>query len=88
MRLNDHDLELVLQLYDRAKAHASEKNRSDWAEDFVYILGDYGYDIVAVSKEIGDHDEYLDNAVEQFLENHDEEDDDYWIEDEDADEWE
>lgn len=84
MKLNDYDLELVLQLYDRAKSHLADKNKSDWAEDFVFTIADYGIDMKSAGKEIGEHDEYLDEAVAQFLENSEE--DEEWYADED--EWE
>ena len=84
MKLSDHDLELVLQLYDRAKVHIVEKHRPQWAEDFVFTMEDFGISIRVAGKEIGEHDEYLDAAVEEFLENADEDVEGWYP---DGDEW-
>jgi hypothetical protein len=84
MNLSDNDIELLMQLYDKAKSHIADKHKSDWAEDFVLALADYDVDIKANAKELGEHDEFLDEAVELFLEHSDEEEES-WVDDEE--EW-
>lgn len=81
MNLNDTDLEFLMQLYDKALSHIADKSKSDWAEDFVLSLADYGVNVADNAKEIGEHDEYLDEAVELFLEHNEEEES--WVDEED-----
>ena len=87
MSLNDGDLEFILQLYDTAFAVIPDKAKSDFAENFVFKLVDYGFDVKTNAKEIGDHDEYLDKAVETVLEDDDFEPEDEWLDPEFDDEW-
>lgn len=92
MDLSDGDLEFLLQLYDTAKTHISEKARQTFANDFVFRLEDYGIDVHKNAKEIGEHDEYLDKAITEVIESDEDyesddelwfdEDDDYWDDDE------
>ena len=85
MNLSEHDLEFILQLYDSAVPYMSDKAKGDFATDFIFKLGDYGFDLKASAKEIGDHDIYLDKAMEEFLESEEEygEPEEEWYDDED-----
>jgi hypothetical protein len=87
MSLDDSDLEFILQLYDTAFVHLSEKAKSDFAEAFVYKLVDYGFDVKGNAKEIGDHDDHLDKAVETVLEDDEDEPEDDWLDSDFDDEW-
>ena len=90
MNLSEHDLEFILQLYDTAHRLIGDKQKQDFANDWLFKLDDYGFDIKASAKEIGEHDEYLDVAVEEYIEGEDEfadsveewydDDDEYWDE--------
>lgn len=84
MNLSEHDLEFILQLYDTSTRLMADKVKTEHAKDFLYRLYDYGMDIKSNAKEIGEHDEYLDQAVIEFLESEDEfgEPEDEWFEDE------
>lgn len=87
MNLNDGDLEFIFSLYDSAKSVVNEKDRLTLAEEFVRHMIEYGMEIKTFAQEVGEHDEYLDEAVEHFLEqNEDSDDEEYWYSDED--EWE
>lgn len=84
MNLSDNDLELFLQIYDKALAHIQDKNKDVWAKDFILTLEDYGVDLKRYAMEIGDHDDYLGEAIENFFEEYNEDlglDDDYDDED-------
>ena len=84
MNLSEHDLEFILQLYDTAHRLIGDKQKQDFANDWLFKLDDYGFDIKASAKEIGEHDEYLDRAVEEYLEGEDEfgEPEEEWYDDE------
>lgn len=88
MDLSDGDMEFLLQLYDTSKSHIPEKARQAFANDFVFKLEDYGYDVHKNAKEIGEHDEYLDNAVTEVIELDEdyESDEELWL-DEDDEMW-
>ena len=47
MNLSEHDLEFILQLYDTSHRLISDKLKQDFANDFLYKLLDYGFDIKA-----------------------------------------
>lgn len=87
MKLSDHDLEFILQLYDTAHRLLADKPKQEFANDWLYKLIDYGFDVKFYAREIGEHDEYLDAAVESYLELEDEfgEVEEDWLDDED--EW-
>lgn len=78
MKMNDSDLELLLQIYDLSVMYITDKNKQDFADNFVYRLADYGFELRANAKEIGEHDEYLDKSIEIVLESGD----DYELDDE------
>ncbi len=88
MNLSDNELELFLQIYDKAIKYVPGKVKSDFAEDFIFTLDDYGVDLKHNATEIGEHCEHLDDAlVSHFDENDDHDSDEeyaeeYW-EDED-----
>lgn len=88
MSLNDGDLEFLLQIYDTGFVYIPDKSKSDFAENFVYKLVDYGFDVKHNAKEISDHDEYLDKAVVMVLEEDDMDPEDDWLDPEFDDEWE
>lgn len=87
MSLTDSDMEFILQLYDTAFAHLAEKAKPDFAENFVFKLMDYGFDVKANAKEIGDHDEFLDKAINFALEDDESEPEEDWLDTEFDDEW-
>lgn len=68
MTPSDADVEFLLQLYDTAKSSMAEKSRGDWAEGFIFKLLDYGFDVKSNAEELGEHDEYLDKAVQETIE--------------------
>ena len=88
MNLSDNDLELFLQIFDKAIAHIPDKVKEKFSEDFIFTLDYYGVDLKRHAVEIGDHDEHLDQALTDHFEVNDELDSDdeyseeYW-EDED-----
>jgi hypothetical protein len=87
MNLSDNDLELFLQIFDKALAHIPDKNKEKFAEDYIFTLDDYGVDLKRHAVEIGDHDELLDQALTDYFEVNDDHDSDeeyaeeYWEED-------
>ncbi len=87
MSLTDSDMEFILQLYDTAFVHLTEKAKPDFAENFVFKLMDYGFDVKGNAKEIGDHDEFLDKAVNFALEDDEYEPEEDWLDTEFEDDW-
>jgi len=87
MNLNDSDLEFILQLYDVGYSFMADKAKMDYAETFVYKLVDYGFDVKSNAVEIGEHDEYLDKAVDTVLEEDESEPEDEWLDEEFDTEW-
>jgi hypothetical protein len=83
----DSDVEFILQLYDTTFRFLTDKQKLDFAESFLYKLVDYGFDVKANAQEIGEHDEYLDKAVEKVLEEDDWDPEEQWL-DEEYEEWE
>jgi hypothetical protein len=83
MILNENDLEFIFAFYDSAIAIVSEKEKSTLAEELIRHMIAHGMEINNFAQEVGEHDEYLDEAIELFLENAEETDDGYWLEDED-----
>lgn len=83
MNLGDTDLELFLQIYDKAIKYIPLKVKTDFAEDFIFTLNDYGIDLKRNAVELSEHCEYLDEAVTDFFE----ENDDYDSDEEYADEY-
>ena len=83
MNLSEHDLEFILQPHDTAQ-FIGDKQKQDFANDWLFKLDDYGFDIKASAKEIGEHDEYFDRAVTEFLEGEEEygEPEEEWFDDE------
>lgn len=63
MNLSDNDLELFLQIYDKAIKYVPGKVKPDFAEDFIFTLDDYGVDLKRNATEIGEHCEHLDKAL-------------------------
>lgn len=86
MMLNENELEFIFAVYDSARALVSDKDKSVLAEEIVRHMIDYGMELKTFAQEVGEHDEYLDQAVELFLEQSEESDEEYWMDDED--EWE
>jgi hypothetical protein len=84
MNLSDNDLELFLQIYDKAIKYIPSKVKEDFAQDFIFVLGDYGIDLKRNATEIGEHEEHLDKAIEHHFSDNDEFDSDdeyaeeYW----------
>lgn len=83
MNLGDTDLELFLQIYDKAIKYIPLKVKTDFAEDFIFTLNDYGIDLKRNAVELSEHCEYLDEAVTDFFE----ENNDYDSDEEYADEY-
>jgi hypothetical protein len=86
MNLGDTDLELFLQIYDKAIKYVPLKVKSDFAEDFIFTLDDYGIDLKRNAVELGEHCDYLDDAITDFFDENDDYDSDeeyaeeYWEE--------
>jgi len=87
MNLNDSDLEFMLQLYDVGFSFIPDKAKLDYAETYVYKLVDYGFDVKSNAVEIGEHDEYLDKAVDTVLEEDETDPEDDWLDEEFDTEW-
>lgn len=83
MILNENDLEFIFAFYDSALVLVPEKEKPTLAEELIRHMMSHGMEINSFAQEVGDHDEYLDEAVELHLENAEESDDGYWLEDED-----
>lgn len=83
MNLGDTDLELFLQIYDKAIKYIPLKVKNEFAEDFIFTLDDYGIDLKRNAVELSEHCEYLDEAITDFFE----ENDDYDSDEEYADEY-
>jgi hypothetical protein len=86
MTLNENDLEFIFAVYDSARALVGDKDKSVLAEELVRHMIDYGMDLKFFAQEVGEHDQYLDEAVELFLEQSEESEEEYWLVD--VDEWE
>ena len=86
MMLNENELEFIFAVYDSARALVSDKDKTVLAEELVRHMIDYGMELKTFAQEVGEHDEYLDQAVELFLEQSEESEEEYWMDDED--EWE
>jgi hypothetical protein len=65
----------------------ADKSKMDYAETFVYKLVDYGFDVKSNAVEIGEHDEYLDKAVDTVLEEDETDPEDDWLDEEFDTEW-
>ena len=86
MMLNENELEFIFAVYDSARSLVSDKDKTVLAEELVRHMIDYGMELKTFAQEVGEHDEYLDQAVELFLEQSEESEEEYWMDDED--EWE
>ena len=84
--LNENELEFIFAVYDSARALVSDKDKSVLAEELIRHMIDHGMDLKSFAQEMGEHDEYLDEAVELFLEQSEDNEEEYWLDDED--EWE
>lgn len=80
MSIASGDLEFIIALYDAARNSVAEKERENFAEHFLEVLDQHGFDIAENAEEIGEHDKYLVKAIDEYVEH---EEDEY----EDEDEW-
>ena len=74
MSLSDNDLEFIIAMYDAARSSVVEKERSNFAEHFLQVLDQYGFDIAGNAEQISEHDKYLETSVDEYIE-HEEVDD-------------
>lgn len=72
MSIADNDLEFIIALYDAARNNVAEKTREDFAEHFLEVLDQHGFDIAANADEIGEHDKYLVKALDEYVEHEEE----------------
>jgi len=68
MLVNDSDLEYTFAMYDSAINLLSERDKPLMAEEVIRHLADFGIDISANATEIADHCELLEVAVQEYLE--------------------
>lgn len=88
MNLTDGDFEFVFNIYDEATVLINDKDKPEFASKVVAALVDHGFDIKPAVKEIADHCEYLSDAIDEYLELEEEDEDifgDYNEDDEDED---
>jgi hypothetical protein len=88
MNLTDGDFEFVFNIYDEATVLINDKDKPEFASKVIAALVDHGFDIKPAVKEIADHCEYLSDAIDEYLELEEEDEDifgDYNEDDEDED---
>lgn len=78
MSIADNDLEFIIALYDAARNSVAEKERVNFAEHFLEVLDQHGFDISGNAEEIGEHDKYLVEALDEYIEHEEDEDEDGW----------
>ena len=85
MNLSDGDLEFIFVIYDTAKQLVAEKDRLTLSDEIIRHMVDYGFDIKTNATEIGEHCEYLDKSLNDYLEYQEEEEyDEPWYPEEDV----
>ena len=75
MNLDEGDFEFIFNLYDEAQNFISDKDKPDFARRTIYQLLDFGFELKPAYKEIADHCEYLGEALDEHLEQEEEDED-------------
>lgn len=75
MNLTDGDFEFIFNFYDEASEFISDKDKPEFARKTLNHVIEYGFDIRPVYKEISDHCEYLSEALDNYLEMEEEDQD-------------
>ena len=75
MNLDEGDFEFIFNLYDEAQNFISDKDKPDFARRTIYQLLDFGFELKPEYKEISDHCEYLGEALDEHLEQEEEDED-------------
>ena len=75
MNLSEGDFEFIFNLYDEALNFIDDKNKLEFARRTVYQLLDFGFELKPAYKEIADHCEYLGEALDEHLEQEEEDED-------------
>ena len=75
MNLDEGDFEFIFNLYDEASNFISDKDKPDFARRTIYQLLDFGFELKPAYKEISDHCEYLGEALDEHLEQEEEDED-------------
>ena len=74
MNLDEGDFEFIFNLYDEASNFISDKDKPEYARRTIYQLLDFGFELKPAYKEIADHCEYLGEALDEHLEQEEDED--------------
>ena len=90
MNLSDGDIEFILTIYDTSTSMMEDKAREKYATEFIRHLVDFGFDVKACFADIADHDSFLSDALDEWLEQ--EEEDEYeeegeYLDEDDEDRW-
>jgi hypothetical protein len=75
MNLDEGDFEFIFNLYDEASNFIADKDKPDFARRTIYQLLDFGFELKPAYKEISDHCEYLGEALDEHLEQEEEDED-------------
>jgi len=75
MNLDEGDFEFIFNLYDEASNFISDKDKPEYARRTIYQLLDFGFELKPAYKEIADHCEYLGEALDEHLEQEEEDED-------------
>ena len=75
MNLDEGDFEFIFNFYDEAQNFISDKDKLEFARRTVYQLLDFGFELKPAYKEISDHCEYLGEALDEHLEQEEEDED-------------
>ena len=75
MNLDEGDFEFIFNLYDEASNFIADKDKPDFARRTIYQLLDFGFELKPEYKEISDHCEYLGEALDEHLEQEEEDED-------------
>ena len=75
MNIDEGDFEFIFNLYDEASNFIDDKNKIEWARRTIYQLVDFGFEVKPAYKEIADHCEYLGEALTEYLEQEEEDED-------------
>lgn len=75
MNLDEGDFEFIFNLYDEASNFIPDKDKLEFARRTIYQLVDFGFELQPAYKEIADHCEYLSDALDEHLEQEEEDED-------------
>jgi hypothetical protein len=75
MNLDEGDFEFIFNLYDEASNFIDDRNKLEFARRTIYQLLDFGFELKPAYKEIADHCEYLGEALDEHLEQEEEDED-------------